>query len=181
MRYSREFLLKDGRPCLVRHARGEDAASVLRLMIASAGETDNMARYPDEITLTEEQERGWLEQTEADPRALLLAAYVDGELVGNAGFSPVLRYFRGSHRAELGIGIARAWWGQGIGTALMTAALEAAQGAGYEQMEMEVLTSNARGLALYRRFGFSAGGVLERGFRYRDGRYADLFHMTRRL
>lgn len=54
----------------------------------------------------------------------------------------------------------------------MSAVIESAKIAGYEQLELEVVADNKRGIALYQKFGFQIYGTREKSFRYRDGSYA---------
>ena len=45
-----EYILKDGRKALIRSPRDEDAQGVLDFLYLSAGETDNVVRYPEECS-----------------------------------------------------------------------------------------------------------------------------------
>lgn len=173
MRYeSKTAVLRDGRCYTLRSPGPDDAPALLRHLVRTSGETDYMLRYPDEITLTEAQEREYLAAQERDPASCMICALDGGVLVANAGFYPAAPYDRTRHRAEFGISILRTHWGRGIGTALLRACLDTARAAGYAQMELEVVADNLRGQALYRAQGFTAYGRREDTFRYRDGRRA---------
>ena len=69
----------------------------------------------------------------------------------------------------------------GIGTALMGELLRCAGDAGFEQMELEVVSANEAAVGLYRKFGFEATGTVPHAFRYQDGTYADFLFMVKRL
>lgn len=189
MEYSATVSLKDGRRCLLRSAGPEDAERALEQMVRVMGETDYLSRYPDEITMTVEEEAGFLMGMAGDPRSLMLLAFVEEKhedglkdsLAGSALLYPVSPYERQRHRAAFGVTILRVWWGLGIGTALLSAVIGAAREAGYQQIELAVTASNGRAVALYKRFGFTVYGVRERAFLYRDGRYADELLMSLRL
>ncbi len=163
--------LKDGRECLLRSPLAEDAEAVLAHLRQTSAETDFMARYPDEIAQTAAEEAALLRRQAEDPLALMAAAFVGGQLAANAGLSPVARLDKYRHRAESGISVKEAFWGQGIGSALLPVVIEAARAAGYLQIELEVVAENRRAAALYRRFGFQNYGVRERSFRFRDGSF----------
>lgn len=169
----RRVLLKDGTACLLRSPGPEDAGRLLQYLKQICGETDNLTRYPEELTQTEEQERRFI-QTMADSRRdAMIAAFIRGKLIGNISVNPVGEAEKLRHRAAIGVGVLREYWGLGLGGRLLEAALALAPGLGYEQIELEVLSSNERGLALYRRAGFEERGRLPRAFRLRDGGYED--------
>lgn len=173
--------LKHGAMCLLRSPGAADAEDILRHLIVTSAETDFMARYADEITMTVLEEAEFLSGLEAEARAVMISAFVDGKLAANAGISPVSSYERHAHRAEFGISIKKAYWGMGVGSAVLAAVIEAAGAAGYEQMELSVVTGNERAAALYRKFGFKIYGTRQDSFRYRDGTYASEHLMALRL
>lgn len=181
MEYQNKIFLKDKRLCLLRNPGSDDAEEILHHLILTSGETDYMARYPDEFRLNVEEEAAHLNAIQKSKNELMIAAVLDGKIVANCGFSPVGPQERCRHRAEYGISIQKAYWGLGIGTALLTAALQEAKRAGYEQVELDVVTDNERALALYKKLGFRCYGTREKSFRYRDGRYAALHLMLHPL
>jgi len=182
MKYGEKIItLKDGRICLLRSPGPADAEEILEHLILTSAETGYMARNADEITFTAKEEEKYLAGLEADPKAVMISAFVDGKLAANAGLIPVSSYERYAHRAEFGISIKKAYWGAGIGSGLLDAMIQAAKAAGYEQLELSVVAGNARALALYRKLGFEIYGTRERSFRYRDGSYASEHLMTLRL
>jgi RimJ/RimL family protein N-acetyltransferase len=181
LEFRKDLRLKNGKLCTLRDASADDAEAVLQHMIQTSGETDFMARYPDEIGMNEAEEHDYLMRMEADPRAILISAIVDQNIVATAGFSPIASYERSRHRAEFGISVKKDFWGMGIGSALLAAIIECAKTAGFTQLELEVVAGNNRAVALYERLGFQIYGTRERSFRYRDGVYAAEHLMLRRL
>jgi [ribosomal protein S18]-alanine N-acetyltransferase len=63
----------------------------------------------------------------------------------------------------LTIAVARAYWGRGIGSALLGALLQAAVGRGCTEVLLEVREDNPRARGLYLRRGFEEIGV-RRGY-----------------
>lgn len=61
----------------------------------------------------------------------------------------------------LGVGLADAWQGQGLGEPLLRRLIADAQAAGREGVELTTVTTNARAFALYRRVGFEAWGEVD--------------------
>ena len=121
MKFRKTVSLKDSRECLLRNPEGGDAGAILRHLIQTSGETGFMARYADEIVLTEEQERAYLAQLESDPKAGMVSAVVDQSIVANAGFNPVATLEKYCHRAEFGMSVQKNYWGMGIGSSMSPA------------------------------------------------------------
>lgn len=163
---------------MLRSLDGDDAAEILRHMILTSDETENMRRYPDEITITEAEERAFLEQIADSGDAILIAAVVGGRIVANAGLLPVSTSEKCRHRAGFGISIQREYWNRGLGSLLTAVVLDAARQMGYEQVELDVVAENDRAIGLYERFGFRVFGKNERAFRTRDGRYQAVLLMA---
>ena len=67
----------------------------------------------------------------------------------------------------------RLGWGQGAGRQLLDRALNAALGAGFRRVELEVYASNMAAVSLYQSRGFGAEGV-KRAMRVLDGRVDDV-------
>lgn len=181
MKYYKLVKLKNGKACILRNQNCEDSNEILQHIILTSAETEYMLSYFDEITMTEEEERIHLSNIEASPDELLISAVVDGKIVANAGLSPVSKLDKCKHRAEFGISIEKKYWGWGIGSFIMSAVLEIARQAGYEQIELEVVTDKQRAISLYEKYGFKIFGKNEMAFRCRDGQYQSLYLMSCRL
>ena len=61
------------------------------------------------------------------------------------------------------------------------AVLDAARAAGFEQAELEAVSTNAPAVALYQKLGFETTGTVPRAMRYKDGTYADFLFMVKDL
>lgn len=181
MKYYKKVELQNGKMCTLRNPSCEDAREILQHMILTSEETDNMLRYSDEITTSEAEEKTYLKHIEASLDSILISAVVDGKIVANAGFTPVSKLEKCKHRANFGISIQKKYWSCGIGSCIMSAILESARKAGYEQIELDVVTDNQRAINLYEKYGFKKIGTNENAFRCRDGQYKDLHLMSCRL
>ena len=164
MQYNKTVILKTGELCTIRTAVGADAAGVLRCFLGTHEETDNMLTLPGECTITEEEERAFLDERAQQTDGVELCAVVDGVLAGMAGFGAIGQHIKVRHRASFGIGILRDYWGRGIGRALTTACIALAKEAGYRQLELDVVADNAAALALYKSCGFAEYGCNPLGF-----------------
>lgn len=177
----KEVLLKNGTPCLLKSPGPGDASAILRLMSQTSEETSYMSRYADEIKISIHHEQDFLSSLLRSQKDLMICAVVDGKIIANAGINPIALYERYAHRATFGISICKAYWGLGIGSQLLSAIIRGAREMGYEQLELEVVSENERGVALYKKFGFEIYGTREYCFKYRDGSYASAYLMMVRL
>src|SRR5205085_6531000 len=114
-----------------------------------------------------------------DPLACRVVAAAGEELAGMAGLHPVHPGLRRSHVRALGIMVAPAWQGRGVGRQLIERLLAWADGwAGVLRVELNVHAENERAIALYQAMGFVEEGR-HRGYVLRDGRYVDALTMAR--
>jgi len=173
--------LKDGRICTLRSPRQDDAVKAIEYMKITAGETDFLVRYPEEVQISEEKERGFLQWMVDSGRDLMIVAEVDGDFVGTSSFSPAGGKMRNRHRCAMGIALMEKVWGQGIGTAMFEILFEKAKETGYEQMELDVVARNERAIALYEKMGFEKCGMKPRAMKQKDGTYDDEFMMVKFL
>ncbi len=169
MQYEKEIILKDGAKCLLRGASEADAAGVLQTFDLTHAETDYLLTYPEENSFTAGQEAEFLKARNESEDAIEIAAFVDGRIVGTAGFEPIGSKEKIRHRADFGIAVEKAYWGRGIGKALTLACIECAKQAGYLQIELEVVAENTPAVQLYESVGFRKYGCNPRGFRARSG------------
>ncbi|MBQ6421586.1 MAG: GNAT family N-acetyltransferase [Clostridia bacterium] len=177
----KSILLKDGRTCVLRPAAPDDAEAMIAFMKATAGETHFLLRYPDEVTMTAEQEAAFLENMLNDPGAVMIAAVVDGRIAGNASFSGTARKRKIRHRCDMAIALYKEFHRLGIGTALVGYLTELARQIGYEQMDLEVYADNAPGQALYKKCGFIETGRRHNAVKLDDGTFRDYILMYKPL
>lgn len=161
----------------LRAAEPEDAAA-LSALIGSEGVFEGTSQLPMMPVASRLDRFGKI-----DPVGLMLVACatVNGQehIVGMIGLRAVQPGLRRAHVRGLGISVAKAWQGHGVGQALMTSALRWADNwAGILRIELNVLTDNARAIALYERHGFASEGVMHAHI-LRDGVYADTQMMAR--
>lgn len=111
-------------------------------------------------------------------RRLQLVAVHGGEVVGQLGLEQYLRV-RQAHVGSFGMGVATAWQGKGVGSRLLTAALDVADNwMNLHRVELTVYADNEAAHHLYRKFGFEVEGRL-RDYAVRDGVFVDALSMSR--
>lgn len=177
----KNITLKDGTSCVLRSPGPEDAKAMLDLLKDASLETYFLLRYPEEWTMTEEQERKWLQDTLDSKNEVMINAVIDGELAGNAGISCIGDLTKMRHRASFAVAVREKFWHRGLGSVLTEEVLRAAKDLGYEQVELGVFEDNLRAEALYKKFGFEEWGRMKNAFKLKDGTYRDEIQMGKLL
>jgi len=159
---------------VVRRAEVRDAAAIARIFDAPnaiAGTLQLPYPSPDAWA------RRLAEWPEND---YVFVAELAGEVVGNLGLHSVSKSPRRRHVGTLGMAVRDDCQRRGVGTALLSAAIDVADNwIGYARLELTVYTDNAAAIALYRKFGFETEGTA-RQYALRDGEFVDALMMARR-
>lgn len=157
---------------VIRRAEPDDAEQIQRVYT-------NVGTYSGTLQLPHPAVEPWSTRLKApDANRIMLVALVDGVIVGSAGLH-LEPNMRRRHAAGLGIGIADAFTGRGIGSALITELLKLADGWLHVlRIELTVFTDNQNAVALYRKFGFEIEGT-HRAYAMRDGALVDVYAMAR--
>jgi putative acetyltransferase len=163
-------------PLVIRRAVPDDAEAIAR-MYAEPEVQANLLQMPYPTTAGL---REWLHERQPRGRTdVQLVAERAGAAVALAGLEAVSTQQRRRHVMGLGLAVARAAQGQGVGSALMAALMQWADDwAQVLRIELTVYTDNAPAIALYQRFGFRIEGT-HRGYAMRRGGYADVHAMAR--
>lgn len=122
----------------------------------------------------------WRKRLAEPPEGLIsLVASVDEDVVGSLGLHTLPNQPRRRHVGYIGIAVRDDWHGQGVGTALLEAAIDLADNwLNLRRLELTVFTDNEPAIRLYRKFGFDTEGTLV-DYVFRDGEYVDCFMMAR--
>ena len=177
---TRTIPLKNGKEATFRSPRKEDAAELLAYLRQTAAETEFVLRYPEEVTMTVEQEEAFIERINQSENNYMIICVVDGRHAGNCSmqFHDKIKV---RHRGEVAIALIKDFWGMGIGTFMMEEMIRLARERGASQLELGVIGGNERGLALYRKMGFRAYGELPNAIRQKDGTMRSEIFMVRDL
>ena len=178
----KQITLKDGRTAILKTPCIEDAEKMLNYIKKSCGETDFLARYPEEWnSVSVESEEKWVKNLRESQSALAITCYIDGEIAGNCEIN-----FRGgiktSHRATVAIAILKEYWNLGIGSAMFAELISAAESRPEtEIVELEFVEGNDRAKALYEKYGFKIVGERPNAFKLKDGRLLKEYFMQKEL
>ena len=178
----KSITLKNGWNCVLRNPEVEDAEQLAEYVKAISSETDFTIRYPEEADIPVEQEKFFIRHFIESDRDLMIVAEIDGKIAGNSQLSEIGKgRIKVKHRCSMAIGLYKEYWGLGIAKALIELLTEKAVENGYEQMELEVISSNERAKGLYSRMGFIKTGEIPNAMKYKDGTYDGLDIMVKNL
>jgi ribosomal protein S18 acetylase RimI-like enzyme len=165
----------------VRRAQAADAGRIAEIQVRSWQSAYHgliAQDYLDGLDAARGRSRwaGWLEEMDWARGGILVVADDAGQLAGFASANQSRDPDADSTVGEvLAIYLAPECWGRGLGRELMTATLGYLTTAGYTQVTLWVLESNARARRFYEAAGFAADGTVKtddsRGFPLREVRY----------
>ncbi|AMO24337.1 GNAT family N-acetyltransferase [Ramlibacter solisilvae] len=163
----------DATQIVIRSAEPEDAAAIAALL-GQEGVAEGLLQVPLSPNATRIEFHQKLE-----PQGCRLVAVAGSEIVGMAGLHMAGASLRRLHVRSLGLGVATAWQGRGVGRLLLTQLVDWADNWGQVlRIELHVHADNARAQALYRSLGFVEEGR-HKGYALRQGRYIDSLSMAR--
>jgi RimJ/RimL family protein N-acetyltransferase len=166
----------------------------IRIRPADPADAEQLARLADAVSAEPEgwlisvagewrsagDERRYLKALRRYPHAaVFVAEREDGHLVGrlSVGRDP---HPASAHVADVGLMVAIEARRQGVGRALLEAAVDWARGAGVRKLELHVFPWNEAAIALYESFGFEREGFRKAHYR-RGGDYVDAILMAYRV
>ena len=161
----------------IRHADPSDAEQLTRLADAVSGEPEGWLISVGGEWRSAGDERRFLKALRRYPHAaVFVAEREDGTLVGrlSVGRDP---HPASTHVADVGLMVSLDSRRQGVGTALLRAAVDWAREAGIRKLELHVFPWNEAAIALYDAFGFEREGYRKGHYR-RGGELADAILMA---
>jgi RimJ/RimL family protein N-acetyltransferase len=162
---------------VIRHADPSDAEQLTRLAESVSGEPEGWLISIAGEWRSAGDERRFLKALRRYPHAaVFVAEREDGTLVGrlSIGRDP---HPASTHVADVGLMVALDARRQGVGTALLRAAVDWARGAGVRKLELHVFPWNEAAIALYDAFGFEREGFRKGHYR-RGGEFVDAILMA---
>lgn len=169
---------RGGKKVIIREAVPGDARLLSELRLQIDGETENLDREPGEALMTAADFEQLIRQDAARDRYLFLVAAVDGRLAAFCRCEGNLLK-RLAHQAEFGIGVLQEYWGLGIGSHMLSAAIAWAEACGLRKLTLKVLETNRNAIALYQKLGFTEEGLLRNDKLLSDGKYYNTVAMGR--
>ena len=162
---------------VVRPAEPADAEELTRLAEAVSGEPEAWLISADGEWRSVGDERRYLKALRRYPHAaVFVAERDDGSIVGrlSIGRDP---HPASTHVADVGLMVATDARRQGVGTAMLEAAVGWAREAGVRKIELHVFPWNEAAIKLYEAFGFEREGFRQGHYR-RGSDYVDAILMA---
>ena len=168
--------LSNGWKVIIRPVVIEDAAPFIDYLEQIAGETDFLTFGTGELTAGIAEEVAIIESYSGQNGRVFFVAEVDNRIVGAINFRgndlPRVR-----HTGDFGLSVLKEYWGQGIGSLLITTLIAWAKASGQiRKINLTVRCDHMRAICLYRRLGFVDEGRITRGF-YVNGCFFDAILM----
>ncbi len=181
MKYIPEnFELKDGRICKIREIQVKDAAEAVEYLKTIMGETDFMYSYPEEITLTAEEEAKIIKGFNESDNTLMLVVELDGRLIANGTITRLTKK-KMRHRGNVAVSVLKEFWNLGIGKKLLLCLEDYGKKWGLSQLELDYFSGNKRGRALYDKIGYIQVGETPNAFILKDGTRYNNVKMIKRI
>lgn len=167
-------VLRDGREIIIRRAVKSDAYKMVQYVSKIGGESDNLTFGLNEFDLTAEKEELIIESINSKDNSLMIVAELDGEIVSMLSFGGGVRP-RTRHAGEFGITVKKAFWGLGIGGAMLDYMITWARDTRIiRKINLKARIDNKNAIALYKKYGFKEEGVTTRDLHINDVFYDSL-------
>ena len=165
---------------VVRRAEPADAEQLTRLAEAVSGEPEAWLISADGEWRSSGDERRYLKAVRRYAHAaVFVAERPDGELVGRLSVARDA-HPASAHVADIGLMVAKDARRQGVGWALLEAAVDWARTSGVRKLELHVFPWNEPAIRLYEKFGFEREGFRKGHYR-RAGEDVDAILMAFRV
>ncbi|MDR4924686.1 GNAT family N-acetyltransferase [Peribacillus sp. YIM B13472] len=158
---------------IIRTGELEDAEAVFDVQNSVISEGEYFITVSEEFNKTPEQQRDWIRRLLENERETIIAAEINGEVIGWIGFQSENRK-RMSHKGSFGMMIRKDYRGKGIGEELIKALLEWAEANPFiEKVSLGVFSTNQRAISLYKKMGFVEEGRKIKEFKMSEREYVD--------
>ena len=156
----------------IRHSKETDIDSIQKIY-------EGPKAYSGTLQLPFPSVEKWKKRLSDLPQGLhSLVAEVDGAIVGQIGLE-TMQNPRRKHVATIGMAVKDAYQNQGVGTKLLSSAIDLAENwLNISRVELTVYVDNDGAIALYKKQGFKIEGELI-AYAFRNGQYVNVYQMAK--
>lgn len=154
----KESTLKNGETLIIRENFPENAQATLDYLNTVAVESENLFIDEEGTSFTAPEEEEFLKSLMENKDRLMLAGFINSEMVSLGTIDRVSARKRARHRAGLSVSVLKKAWNIGVGTEMVSALLAFAKDIDIENVELEVIASNSAAINLYKKLGFEKVG-----------------------
>ncbi|UOY92984.1 GNAT family N-acetyltransferase [Ectobacillus sp. JY-23] len=170
------YTAKNGVNVYIREAVREDAQNMIDFYNVVGGESDFLSFGSNEFNKSLADYQEFVSATKAAQSSIILLAFINDHLAGIASITSGQKA-RNKHNGTLGIVVAQAYTGMGIGRYLLQMLIQWARENGItKKINLIVSEPNTRAISLYRELGFQQEGILKHDA-YINGVYIDAIAM----
>lgn len=171
------YFTKDWRQFTIRKPTAADAEEIISYSKIVFASTDQMLTTLEEYTITEENEKNWIENLNNGLNSLILIAEMDRNIIGLLFFIPNTK-IKNCHAGEFGINVHPKYQGIGIGQVLLENLIKwAREHKQIEKIFLQVFATNYNAIKLYKKLGFIEEGRLINAIKQLDEKYVDVLQM----
>lgn len=155
----------------------EDAQALLDYSKQVGAQTEFLSFGEEGIDWSVQQEELYIQSLYEQENQLLLVAKIEDTIiaVGSIASSTKEKF---KHIGELGISVLQEYWGQGLGSHLMSELLFWAKThSSLKRLQLDVASQNYPAIALYEKFGFKREATFKQAMKLKAG-YCDIIHMV---
>lgn len=162
----------------IRSASATDAEELSALRVQIDGETEFLDREPGEAFIDVPGFEHLIRADSEKKRNIFLVSVVQDRIVGfsRCEGSQLRRFY---HKVEFGVCVQKEFWGCGIGKNLLKQSMAWADSNGITKITLNVLETNEKAIALYKKLGFEIEGTLRNDKILSDGKYYNTIVMGR--
>lgn len=162
----------------IRSAIETDAKELSALRLQIDGETEFLDREQGEAFIDVAGFEQLIRADSDNKRNLFLVAVDHDRIVGfsRCEGNHLKRFY---HKVEFGVCVLKEFWGYGIGKNLLKESIAWADANGIKKITLNVLETNDKAIALYKKLGFEIEGTLRNDKILSDGKYYNTIVMGR--
>ncbi len=162
---------------IIERAVKDDAEKIIAFLNKVGGESDNLLFGKDEILITIDEEKEFIDRMNQSSKSIILLGKIDGNIVSIGTLTGKARK-RIAHRGEVALSVSKDYWGQGIGRNMLEELILFAKvKASLSVIELTVKADNENAFQLYKKLGFKQIGYYEKYFKI-DSIYYDAYLMN---